>query len=228
MKQCSLFLAALLVGLSSTTYADMKMPTADAILAALSGSPLPGFDEFLDTVEELEAAQSLDIEALRRGYRDENGLTESQRNTLYRLLGLYARLKYGDEAMQTLAELVAIPTFEVESLPQNENPEFRRFGAALGHIANDFGLAFRNVDERVYEISLGQPRGELIGLHAHADVVPANPELWVLEDGTRLHFETSSKGACIYYIEERGPTCLEVVEDDRPQIGVGDRRLRAP
>ena len=186
MKQCSLFLAALLVGLSSTTYADIKMPTADAILAALSGSPLPGFDEFLDTVEELEAAQSLDIEALRRGYHDENALTESQRNTVYRLLGLYARLKYGDEAMQTLAELVAIPTFEVESLPQNENPEFRRFGTALGHIANDFGLAFRNVDERVYEISLGQPRGELIGLHAHADVVPANPELWVLEDGTRL------------------------------------------
>ena len=34
----------------------------------------------------------------------------------------------------------------------------------------------------------------------------------VLEDGTRMHFEASAKGACLYYIEERGPTCREVVE----------------
>ena len=186
MKQRSLFFAALLIGLSSTARADLETPTADAILAALSGIPQASFDEFLGAVEELETAQILDIEALRSGYRAENGLTASHRNTLYRLLGIYARLKYGDEALQTLAKLVAIPTFQVESVPQDENPEFRRFGATLGHIASDFGLAFRNVDERVYEVSLGRPRGELIGLHAHADVVPANPELWVLEDGTRL------------------------------------------
>jgi len=36
----------------------------------------------------------------------------------------------------------------------------------------------------------------------------------VLEDGTRLHFETSARGACIYYIEERGPSCVEVVENE--------------
>lgn len=36
----------------------------------------------------------------------------------------------------------------------------------------------------------------------------------VLEDGTRLHFETSARGACIYYIEEVGPSCLEVVENE--------------
>ena len=186
MKQRSLFFAALLIGLSSTARADLETPTADSILAALSGSPQARFDEFLGAVEELDTAQNLEIAALRGGYRAENGLTDSQRNTLYRLLGIYARLKYGDEALQTLAKLVAIPTFEVESVPQDENPEFRRFGTMLEHIVSDFGLAFRNVDERVYEISLGKPRGELIGLHAHADVVPANPELWVLEDGTRL------------------------------------------
>lgn len=186
MKHLSLFFAALLIGLSSTARADLETPTADAILAALSGSPQASFNEFLGAVEELETVQNLDIEALRSGYREDNGLSDSQRNTVYRLLGIYTRLKYGNEALQTLAELVAIPTFQVESVPQDENPEFRRFGATLGHIASDFGLAFRNVDERVYEISLGRPRGELIGLHAHADVVPANPELWVLEDGTRL------------------------------------------
>lgn len=36
----------------------------------------------------------------------------------------------------------------------------------------------------------------------------------VLDDGTRLHFDSSSRGACCYYIEEHGPSCLEVVEDE--------------
>lgn len=36
----------------------------------------------------------------------------------------------------------------------------------------------------------------------------------VLEDGTRLHFDTSAKGACLYYIEERGPSCMEVVDHE--------------
>lgn len=170
----------------ATASADLDTTAAETISAELAGSAQTDFDGFLEAAEKLEVAQNLDVGTLRRGYRDEKSLTISQRNTLNRLLGIYARLKYGDEALQTLTELVAIPTFKVESLPQHENPEFRRFGATLGRIAEDFDLAFRNVDNRVYEISLGKPRGELIGLHAHADVVPANPDHWVLEDGTRV------------------------------------------
>lgn len=36
----------------------------------------------------------------------------------------------------------------------------------------------------------------------------------ILEDGTRMHFDTSSLGACLYYIEEPGPSCLEVIENE--------------
>lgn len=35
----------------------------------------------------------------------------------------------------------------------------------------------------------------------------------VLDDGTRLHFGVSTKGACCYYIERPGPSCVEVVEN---------------
>lgn len=177
---------ALTLSASTTASADLETPAAEAIFGELSGSAQADFDGFLEAVEILEAGQDLDVRTLRSGYRDEQSLTGAQRNTLYRLLGIYARLKYSDEALQTLAELVAIPTFEVESLPQYENPEFLRFSTTLGRIADDLGLAFRNVGDRVYEISLGKQRGELIGLHAHADVVPVNPDLWVLRDGTRL------------------------------------------
>jgi predicted dipeptidase len=166
--------------------AQLETTAAEAILSELSGSGQTSFDGFLEAVEKLEEGENLDVRTLRSGYRDEQSLTLEQRNTLYRLLGIYARLKYGDQALQTLAELVAFPTFRVESLPQHENPEFLRFAARLERIANDFGLTFRNIDDRVYEVSLGKSRGELIGLHAHADVVPVNPDLWVLQDGTRL------------------------------------------
>lgn len=36
----------------------------------------------------------------------------------------------------------------------------------------------------------------------------------VLDDGTRLHFDSSSRGACCYYIEEPGPSCMEVVDNE--------------
>ena len=49
----------------------------------------------------------------------------------------------------------------------------------------------------------------------------------VLDDGTRLHFESSSRGACCYYIEKPGPTCLEVVDeihsDGAPESSSEDR-----
>ncbi len=50
----------------------------------------------------------------------------------------------------------------------------------------------------------------------------------VLEDGTRLHFDSSSRGACCYYIEEHGPSCVEVVEnelsaDTTAEVGESDR-----
>lgn len=44
----------------------------------------------------------------------------------------------------------------------------------------------------------------------------------VLDDGTRLHFDASTKGACCYYIEKRGPSCLEVVEDELHSEGAAE------
>jgi predicted dipeptidase len=81
---------------------------------------------------------------------------------------------------------VAVPTFNVEGLAQHDNPAFHEMGDRVGALSSDFGLAFRNVDERVYEITLPGHGEELVGFHAHADVVPVNPDLWVLEDGTKL------------------------------------------
>ena len=34
----------------------------------------------------------------------------------------------------------------------------------------------------------------------------------IVEDGTRFHFDTSARGACCFFIEEVGPSCLEVFD----------------
>ena len=49
----------------------------------------------------------------------------------------------------------------------------------------------------------------------------------VCEDGTRLHFDTSAKGACCYFIEEPGPSCVEafngqLAEDAETAARAGD------
>ena len=81
---------------------------------------------------------------------------------------------------------MAIPTFEVEGVPQHENPQFLKIADKIKGLAEAFNLKFRNIDNRVYEITLDGAGDEVVGIHAHADVVPVTPENWVLEDGTRL------------------------------------------
>lgn len=172
--------------LANAANAAITIEQAQAIVTGLGDSAPESFVDFLGDVQSLPAAQGAGVSALREAYQSGTPLDAEQDAMLLRLLGLYTRIKYSDDALQTLRELVAIPTFNVESVPQHENPEFLRFAQKLESVAESFGLTFRNFGDRIYEISLGEEIGERIGIHAHADVVPVNPALWVLEDGTQL------------------------------------------
>lgn len=112
-----------------------------------------------------------------------------ERFIIHRLLGLYTRFKYGGEARRLLAKMVAIPTYEQPGVKQHKNPNFIKMQKLMAKTAKKFGLAYRNIDGRIYEVGLrsrGKMRGELIALHAHADVVPVNPDQWRLENGQQL------------------------------------------
>ncbi len=113
-------------------------------------------------------------------------LPEREMAAISRLLGLYVRLRYRDDMIQTLTELVAIPTAKEGDRPQTENPGILALGRAVGDLAGEFGLEFRNVDNRIFEITLPGQGDGLIGMHTHGDVVPADPAKWVLDDGTQL------------------------------------------
>ncbi|MFQ3219348.1 MAG: putative dipeptidase [Paraglaciecola sp.] len=149
--------------------------------------PVDKFDDFLaQLLSSTVMAEQNELRIAIKAYRAKQTLEVPQSHMLQRLLGLYTRVKHGDDAMKTLAKLVAIPTFRVSGVAQHDNPEFHKMAGVLATIANDFNLAFRNIDNRIFEVSLKGSSEEVVGIHAHVDVVPVTPSLWVLDDGTKL------------------------------------------
>jgi len=166
---------------------NLSAEMSKQIVAAADIGPSSRFDGFLaQTIsQDFFSDKPVLVHAVEK-YRASKSLSDGELHVLQRLLGLYTRVKHGHDAMNTLAQLVAIPTFRVDGVEQHDNPEFHKFSRALAAIAEDFNLAFRNVDDRVYEVSLKGSSNEVVGIHAHADVVPVTPSLWQLEDGTKL------------------------------------------
>ena len=179
----------MLASLSSFTtaaHANITPQQSTTILKSFSDASVKDFRQFLEGLAKSDIAKTDDLGPAIHAFLDNKSLTAEQQNRIHRLLGLYARVKYGSAATETLKELVAIPTVRVDGVAQHDNPEFIRIAEKIKALAQAFNLNFRNIDNRVYEISLEGTGDEVVGIHAHADVVPVTPENWVLQDGTRL------------------------------------------
>ncbi|QHD00925.1 dipeptidase [Pseudomonas sp. S04] len=177
---------ASLASFTTPAHANITPQQSAAILKTFNNSSVTDFRQFLTRLAKSELAKNDDLAPAINAFLANQSLNAEQQNEIHRLLGLYARVKYGSAATETLRELVAIPTFEIEGVPQHENPQFLKIADKIKGLAEAFNLKFRNIDNRVYEISLDGAGDEVVGIHAHADVVPVTPENWVLEDGTRL------------------------------------------
>lgn len=170
----------------STAYANLTPEQNAAIVQGVKANSITDFKSFLNQVSQLNLGKDVQLASSINAYLNKQSLTPDQQHEIYRLLGLYARVKYSPAALDQLTQLVAIPTARVESVEQHENPEFHRIAKHIEQLAQSLGLSFRNIDNRVYEVSLPGTGKGVVGLHVHADVVPANPANWVLEDGTKL------------------------------------------
>ncbi|MHC8376030.1 dipeptidase [Pseudomonas sp. MDT1-16] len=169
-----------------TAHANITPQQSAIILNTFSDASVTDFRQFLGGLAKSDLAKTDDLGPAISAFLDNKPLSAEQQNEIHRLLGLYARVKYGAAATETLRELVAIPTFRVDGVDQHDNPEFIKIADKIKGLAQAFNLNFRNIDNRVYEISLEGSSDEVVGIHAHADVVPVTPENWVLKDGTKL------------------------------------------
>ncbi|WP_085656035.1 dipeptidase [Pseudomonas sp. B11(2017)] len=179
----------ILAGLSALALpaaANVTPQQSAAIIKTFSETPATDFRQFLGNLAKSDPGNTADVGPAIKAFLDNKDLTAEQRNEIHRLLGLYTRVKYGNAAKETLRELVEIPTFRKDGVAQHENPEFIKIADKIKSLAQAFNLNYRNIDNRVYEISLEGSGKEVVGIHAHADVVPVTPENWVLQDGTRL------------------------------------------
>ncbi len=165
------------------------------------------FDAFLEQVD--SETDNAALQAAIDGYLQDEPLQGAKFTNLYRLLGLYTRLHYGDEVIALLDEMVAIDTAKQGDTPQHENPGIKRFGELIQSKADAFGLEFRNIDDRVFEVTLPGSSDETFGILTHGDTVPA-ADSWTLDDGTQLDpLEITRKDGKLY---GRG------TEDDKASI----------
>lgn len=173
----------------------LRKPDLDRIATRQAGRTPASFADFLDQVARDDPA----LRPLAARYRqDRQALAGPDLRTTSRLLGLHNRLLNQAAVVDATARMVALPTVRGKT-PPHEDPNILAFGRLVEAMAADFGLSYRNVDNRVFEVRLpGRGRDES-GILTHADVVPAVASEWVLDDGTRLDpFRLTRIGDLLY------------------------------
>ncbi|MDM0008290.1 dipeptidase [Variovorax sp. J22G73] len=194
-------------GFSTPAHADtLKKPQLERLAAAWqAGKPPANFNAFLTQAAKAEPTLRPAVAAYRAKKKP---LTGDELVDIARLLGLYNRLHNQQAVIASIGAMVAIPTVRNVQVPPHESPQIVEFGKLVEKMAGDFGLAYRNVDNRIFEVSLksnGSGSGssstgsEEFGILTHADVVPAVLSEWVLDDGTRLDpFQMPRVGDFLY------------------------------
>ena len=199
-----LMAAGLAVGLaacSSVTTTDapqaatIKKAQMDRLVAALPAAAQGSFDDFIAQA----ARENPLLQASVAAYKARAPLAGDDLVNISRLLGLYNRLRNQAAVIDATARMVAIPTFRNDKVPPHEDKAIIAFGALVEGMAKEFGLEYRNVDNRIFEVKLPGSGKEEFGILTHADVVPVVADEWVLDDGTRLDpFKLTRVGGNLY------------------------------
>ncbi|MGF6345870.1 dipeptidase [Variovorax sp. W2I14] len=173
------------LGLGAPAFAEtLQKPALDQLAAAWksSGKAPADFNAFLIQAERTHP----ELKPAVAAYRKKSMLAGDDLTNTARLLGLYNRLQNQQAVIASIGTMVAIPTVRNVQVPPHESPQIIEFGKLVEKMAKDFGLAFRNVDNRIFEVSLKGRGSEEFGILTHADVVPAVLSEWGLDDGTKL------------------------------------------
>ena len=171
----------------------LKKPALDAIAAEAVKTPAT-FPQFLLNAAKQDASVGNAVQRYVQGEQ----LQGDDLANVARLLGLYTRLTQEHAVLSSITQMVALPTVRDAKTPPHENKAIIDFGVMVEKMAKDFGLQFRNVDNRIFEVSLPGTGGEEFGILTHADVVPVVPAEWVV-DGQQLDpFKVTRIGDKLY------------------------------
>lgn len=173
-----------------------EMDRIAAAPAAMSATAASGsFSQFLA----LSAQMQPELAPAVAAYERKATLQGDDLVNISRLLGLYNRLKNQAAVIDATARMVSIPTVRSDKVQPHEDKHIIAFGSLVEGMAKEFGLHYRNVDNRVFEVKLPGSGPEEFGILTHADVVPVVADEWVLDDGTKLDpFKLTRVGGNLY------------------------------
>ena len=173
----------------------LKKPALDRIAAAPAAATAADFRQFLALAAQMQPQLQPAVSA----YLAHKPLAGDDLVNISRLLGLHNRLRNQAAVIDATAKMVAIPTVRADKVPPHEDKHIIAFGALVDGMAKDFGLQYRNVDNRIFEVKLPGSGPEEFGILTHADVVPVVADEWVLDDGTKLDpFKLTRVGGNLY------------------------------
>ena len=171
----------------------LQKPALDAIAAEAVKTPAT-FAQFLQNA----AKQDTRLAPAVQRYTQGELLQGDDLANVARLLGLYTRLTQEHQVLSSITQMVALPTVRDPKVPPHESPAIIDFGRMVEKMAQDFGLQYRNVDNRIFEVTLPGKGTEEFGILTHADVVPVVPAEWVV-DGQQLDpFKVTRVGDKLY------------------------------
>ncbi|MCD2167952.1 dipeptidase [Comamonas koreensis] len=171
----------------------LQKPALDAIAAEAVKAPAT-FAQFLQNA----AKQDTRLAPAVQRYTQGELLQGDDLANVARLLGLYTRLTQEHQVLSSISQMVALPTVRDPKVPPHESPAIIDFGRMVEKMAQDFGLQYRNVDNRIFEVTLPGKGTEEFGILTHADVVPVVPAEWVV-DGQQLDpFKVTRVGDKLY------------------------------
>ncbi|TDS84447.1 dipeptidase [Comamonas sp. JUb58] len=171
----------------------LQKPALDAIAAEAVKTPAT-FAQFLQNAAKQDARLAPAVQRYTQGAL----LQGDDLANVARLLGLYTRLTQEHQVLSSINQMVALPTVRDAKVPPHESPAIIDFGRMVEKMAQDFGLQYRNVDNRIFEVTLPGKGTEEFGILTHADVVPVVPAEWVV-DGQQLDpFKVTRVGDKLY------------------------------
>jgi predicted dipeptidase len=171
----------------------LQKPALDAIAAEAVKAPAT-FAQFLQNAAKQDARLAPAVQRYTQGQQ----LQGDDLANVARLLGLYTRLTQEHQVLSSISQMVALPTVRDPKVPPHESPAIIDFGRMVEKMAQDFGLQYRNVDNRIFEVTLPGTSAEEFGILTHADVVPVVPAEWVV-DGQQLDpFKVTRVGDKLY------------------------------
>ncbi|CAB5718317.1 Beta-Ala-Xaa dipeptidase [Delftia tsuruhatensis] len=177
----------------------LKKPALDALAQA---QPRPA--DFAGFLRQAAASQPEVAQAVQR-HAAGAALAGDDLTNIARLLGLYTRLTQEQAVLSSIERMVALPTVRDPKVAPHESPAILAFGALVQQMAKDFGLQYRNVDNRIFEVTLPanaaratDAGADEFGILTHADVVPVVPAEWVLDGQAIDPFKVTRVGDKLY------------------------------